>query len=77
MGKDYQICQKTIMDTSDPNIVFDENGISDYYHNYVNNIVPNWHTDEQGYNELMKLADLIKKMAPIGISIVSLVSLVA
>ena len=31
-----QICLKTIMDTSDPNIVFDENGISDYFHNFRN-----------------------------------------
>jgi N-acetyl sugar amidotransferase len=49
------------MDTSDPNIVFDENGISDYYHNFHNNILPNWHTDEKGYAELMRVADKIKK----------------
>jgi N-acetyl sugar amidotransferase len=57
----YQICTKTIMDTTDPNIVFDENGISDYYHNYVNNIVPNWHTDAAGQQEMFQLADKIKK----------------
>lgn len=52
----YQICARTIMDTSDPRIVFDEFGVSDYYHNYVNNILPNWHTDERGYSELMGIA---------------------
>lgn len=57
----YQICTKTIMDTSDPNIVFNEKGESDYYTNYIENIVPNWHTDERGYEELMKIADKIKK----------------
>lgn len=57
----YQICTKTIMDTTDPNIVFDENGISDYYHNFRQNILPNWHTGEKGYDELMKIAELIKK----------------
>lgn len=57
----YQICTKTIMDTTDPNIVFDENGISDYFYNFQQNILPNWHTDERGYNELMKIAELIKK----------------
>lgn len=57
----YQICTKTIMDTSDPNIVFDENGISDYYHNFQNVILPNWHTDEKGYQELMQVAEKIKK----------------
>ena len=49
------------MDTSDPNIIFDENGISDYYHNFQNIILPNWHTDEKGYDELMQVADKIKK----------------
>lgn len=57
----YQICTKTIMDTSDPNIVFNEKGESDYYTNYKENIVPNWHTDERGYDELMKIAEKIKK----------------
>ena len=27
----YQICKKTIMDTSDPNIIFDNDGICDHY----------------------------------------------
>ncbi len=57
----YQICTKTIMDTSDPEIVFDKDGISDYYHNFHRNILPNWHTDEVGYNQLMKIAETIKK----------------
>lgn len=59
--RNYQICTKTIMDTSDPNIVFDENGISDYYHNFHNNMLPNWHADEKGQAELMKMAEKIKK----------------
>lgn len=57
----YQICTKTIMDTTDPNIVFNENGESDYYVNYNEQIVPNWHTDERGYEDLMKVAEKIKK----------------
>jgi len=59
--ENYQICSKTIMDTSDPNIVFDENGISDYYYNYQQNILPSWHTDERGKKELDKIADKIRK----------------
>jgi N-acetyl sugar amidotransferase len=61
MSKSYQICTKTIMDTSDPNIVFNDRGESDYYFNYINNILPNWHTDEKGRSELMKIAENIKK----------------
>ena len=60
-NREYQICTKTIMDTSDPNIVFNENGESDYYLNYQQNILPNWHTDQKGYDELMRTAEQIKK----------------
>jgi N-acetyl sugar amidotransferase len=49
------------MDTTDPNIVFDENGVSDYYHNFHNVIKPNWHTDERGMEMLMQTAEKIKK----------------
>lgn len=59
--KMYQICSQTIMDTTDPNIIFNENGESDYYTNYIQNILPNWHTDVRGYDELMRIADKIKK----------------
>lgn len=57
----YQICTKTIMDTSDSNIVFDEAGVSDYYYNFQNVILPSWHTDERGEKELLNLAEKIKK----------------
>lgn len=57
----YQICTKTVMDTTDPTIVFNEKGESDYYTNYINNILPNWHTDQRGYDELMLTAEKIKK----------------
>jgi N-acetyl sugar amidotransferase len=59
-NKKYQICTKTIMDTSDPRICFNEKGESDYFVNYTTNILPNWHTDERGYLELMRLAEKIK-----------------
>lgn len=57
----YQICSRTIMDTSDPNIIFDENGVSDYYHNFHNVILPNWHTDERGMKSLLSVAEKIRK----------------
>jgi N-acetyl sugar amidotransferase len=56
-----KICTKTVMDTSDPNIVFDNNGISDYYHHFNNGILPNWNFGKGKLEELMKKADLIKK----------------
>ena len=59
--KPIQICTKTIMDTTDPGIMFNEKGESDYYTNFVENIKPNWDTGEQGHKELMAIADKIKK----------------
>lgn len=56
----YKICTRTIMDTSDPNILFNENGQSDYCENFDSIIKPNWHTDERGYKELMQVAEKIK-----------------
>ena len=61
LTRGYQICTKTIMDTSDPGIVFDENGTSDYYHNYKEVIEPTWHTDERGREVLMRTAEKIRK----------------
>ena len=46
--RDYQICTKSIMDTSDPKITFDENGVCDFVNNYYQNILPNWHPNEIG-----------------------------
>ena len=48
------------MDTSDPNIVFDDSGRCDYCNNYESTIEPNWHTGERGHHELMQLAEQIK-----------------
>jgi hypothetical protein len=35
-GRAYQQCSKSVMDTiADPNITFDENGVCNYYHEYL------------------------------------------
>lgn len=31
----YQVCSQTVMDTSDPDIRFDENGVSNYVHDFA------------------------------------------
>lgn len=60
MSSKFKICKKTVMDSTDPNIVFDENGISDYYHHFHNNIKTNWDTSEIGLKKLMKISEKIK-----------------
>jgi N-acetyl sugar amidotransferase len=49
------------MDTSDSNIKFDDKGICDHCNNFYNNIKPNWHPDEYGEKELLKIVEKIKK----------------
>lgn len=56
----YHVCSHCIMDTSDPNIVFDERGWCDYCANFDALIKPNWHTDKRGAKELGELADRIR-----------------
>lgn len=57
----YQICSNCIMDTTDPDITFDERGWCDYCRNYYENILPNWHTDERGEKDLAEISKRIKK----------------
>ena len=59
--RSYQICNKCIMDTSDPNIIFDERGRCDYCNNFELAIFPNWHTDQNGEKSLELLSDKIRR----------------
>ena len=60
-ARSYQICTRCIMDTSDPNIAFDDAGLCEYCHNFDEQIKPNWHTDERGAAELDQIAATIRK----------------
>lgn len=56
----YQVCTNCVMDTTDAQITFDENGVCDHCRNYYENTLPNWHTDERGRAELEQLVAKIK-----------------
>jgi len=58
--KNLQICSKTVMDTTDPNITFNANDESNYYTNYVDNISSYWKNDGSNFNELVKISEKIK-----------------
>lgn len=58
--RDYAICSNCIMDTSDPNIAFDDRGWCDYCNGFHENILPNWHPDERGERELAAIAAKIR-----------------
>lgn len=49
------------MDTSDPNIVIDEQGCCDYCNNFEALIKPNWFADRNGQDALNRLADDIRR----------------
>jgi N-acetyl sugar amidotransferase len=55
------ICSKCVMDTSDPNILFDNNGVCDHCHEFENYVKPNWHKGAKGKFELEKVIEKIKK----------------
>lgn len=57
----FQICSNCIMDTTDPDITFDQRGWCDYCRNFYENIKPNWHPNDQGEKELAKITEKIKK----------------
>jgi N-acetyl sugar amidotransferase len=56
----YKICSKTVMDTSDPSIFFDNNNISNHYWDFERNIKKNWYPNQTGENKLREIVDLIK-----------------
>ena len=61
--RQYQLCTKTVMDTSDPLIEFDSNGISNHYWDYQNKVKPFWFKGHEGKLLLEKQIEKIKKSA--------------
>lgn len=57
----YQICSNCVMDSTDPNIQLDENGVCERCNQYHNQILPLWNKGENKANELNTLITNIKK----------------
>ncbi len=58
--KDYQICTNCIMDTTDPEIYFDENGVCNHCLNFENQLKKNWFPNEEGKKKLDAIINQIK-----------------
>ena len=58
--REPQMCTRCIMDTSDPNISFDAQGVCDYCNNFDKVIQPNWDTGAAGSAELDALSEKIR-----------------
>jgi len=61
MNQNYQICTSCAMDTSDPNIKFDENGVCERCNQYYDEILPIWNKGEGKESELNAVVAEIKK----------------
>lgn len=57
----YQICTRCVMDTSDPDIQFDENGICTHCHNYKRIIQSCVFPGTEGEHKLAKIIESLKK----------------
>jgi len=57
----YIVCTNCVMDTTDTKITFDEKGVCDHCNTFFNDIEPNWHPNDQGWQEIVKTAESIKK----------------
>lgn len=57
----YQICKCCVMDTSDADIVFDDNGVCMRCNEYKNRILPQWNYGEGHEEELNTLLTEIKR----------------
>ena len=57
----YRQCTRCVMDTSDPNITFNEEGLCSYCQNYDKNIKPYWKPSENRFDELEKIASQIRE----------------
>lgn len=60
-NRSHQICANCIMDTSDPNIVFDARGWCDYCNNFHATILPDWRSGCEREATLTAVAAEIKR----------------
>lgn len=60
MTSTYQICTNCVMDTSDSQIVFDENGVCDHCKGFKSDVLPNWHPNDDGKSMFRDVVEKIK-----------------
>lgn len=61
LTKELRRCTNCVMDTTDSEITFDENGICDFCNDYYQNILPAWKLQQQNNNAVQELAEKIRK----------------
>ncbi len=61
MKRAYQICTRCVMDTTDPGIEFDENGVCNHCKEYETEAKRYIYTGEEGERRLGEIVKEIKK----------------
>jgi len=61
MKTEYKICKQCIMDSSDPNLSINSDGVCEYCQNFKEIILPSWDTGSKGQTELIQLSKKIKQ----------------
>jgi len=59
--QEYQICSRCVMDTTDPEIVFDEQGVCNHCLEFDEVTTKRWFPDEEGTARLESIIEKIKK----------------
>ncbi len=59
--RSYQVCTRCIMDTTDPEIVFDNNGVCNHCHYFDNNVKPAWPSPAEGMLLLEEMIRTVKE----------------
>lgn len=60
MSMEYRICTRCVMDTSDPEIVFDEAGVCNHCRHFDDVTSKEWFPDEEGSRKLKAVIDRVK-----------------
>lgn len=60
MFKTYQICTRCVMDTSDPEITFDDQGVCNHCNDFERLTKPNWFPNEEGNRKLQLIFEKIR-----------------
>jgi len=61
MKRDYQICTNCVMDTTDSNITFNDQGVCDHCIDFENDVKNKWFPNEEGKLKLKNTVAKIKK----------------
>lgn len=57
----YQMCTRCVMDTTDPEIQFDDKGICNHCHYFDQEVRPSWFPNDEGKKKLDVIVSQIKK----------------